>query len=266
MKSKIFAALILSAAMSGTMVVAQDIPATAPTASIQPDTSMGDDFAENRRTCLQQARQTTDPQERQRLIQRCQQDSPSDAKTMSVPEPATPLSAATPQIPDTAGSTGNAPDSMATPMSPDARTDPARTLSPSEMSPEERQELRRLRREQRRLARQQAMQTGAFDGGGSSYDNSFRGGQQRAWPVQGGGYARAESSVVDDDFAAEPTGSSDFGQQSGNERPPRAGNRRGDYVGSANRGQRIRRLEQRMEVIENLLRQVLANQQQLLHR
>lgn len=260
MKSKIFAALILSAAMSGTMVVAQDVPATAPTTSIQPDTSMGDDFAENRRTCLQQARQTADPQERQRLVQRCQQDFPSAARTM--PAPATPPSSSTPQIPDTAGSTGDTLDS--TPISPDTRTDPARTLSSSEISTEERREQRRLRREQRRLARQQSMQTGAFDDGGS-YDNSFRGGQQRAWPAQSGGYARAESSDIDDDFATD-AGSSDFGGQSGSERPARAGNRRGDYVGSANRGQRIRRLEQRMEVIENLLRQVLANQQQLLHR
>ena len=260
MKSQIFAALmILGTAMSGTTVVAQEVPATAPTASTQPDTATGDDFAENRRTCLQQARQTEKPQERQRLVQRCQQDFPDGARTMPAPAPA-------PQIPDSAGSASNAPDSVVLPIVPDTRTDQARTLSPAEMSPEERQEQRRLRREQRRLTRQQAMQTGELDDGGSR-GNSFRGGQQRVWPSQGSdGYAWADSSDIDDDSVGEPAGSSDFGGRGESERPSRAGNRRGDYAGSANRGQRIRRLEQRLEVIENLLRQILANQQQILNR
>lgn len=231
MKSTILAVPILIAAMSGTTALAQDIPATAPTASAQSDPA-DDDFAENRRTCLQQARQTANPQERQRLIQRCQQDFPSGAKTM--PAPATPPSATPPQVPDTAESTGNAPDSMATPMSPDTRTDPARTLSPSEMSPEERREQRRLRREQRRLARQQAMQAGEFDDDGS-YDNSFRGGRQRAWPAQnGGGYAWVDSSDNDDGFTDESV-ESDFGGRSGSETPPGAGNWQSDYAGRASR-------------------------------
>lgn len=256
MKSTILAVPILIAAMSGTTALAQDIPATAPTASAQSDPATDDDFAENRRTCLQQARQTADPQERQRLVQRCQQDFPSDARTM--PAPATPPSATPPQVPHAIDSTGNTPDSVATPTSPDARTDP------SEMSPEARREQRRLRREQRRLARQQAMQAGEFDDG--SYDNSLRGNRQRAWPAQnGGGYAWVDSSDNDDGFADESV-ESDFGGRSGSETPPGAGNWQGDYAGRASRGQRIRRLEQRLEVIEDLLRQILANQRQLLNR
>lgn len=262
MKSKMLSVLVLAAATSGAAVLAQHIPATAPTANAGSGTAAGDDFETNRRACLQQARQTEDPQERQRLVQRCQQDFSDSATAMPAPTPV-------PQIPDAAGSTANAPDSVATPTPPEMRTDPAQTRSSSEMSVEdrrERREQRQLRREQRRLARQQAMQTGELDDTDSN-SVSYRGGRQRAWLAQGGGnYGRAESPGIDDDSADEPAGSSDFGARDGSGRAPRAGNWRGDNAGSAARGQRIQRLERRLEVIEGLLRQVLANQRQLLKR
>ncbi|HRD66216.1 MAG TPA: hypothetical protein PKY50_08680 [Candidatus Competibacter sp.] len=264
MKSTILAVPILIAAMSGTTALAQDIPATTPSASTQSDPAMGDDFAENRQACLQQARQTADPQERQRLIQQCRQDFPRDAKTM--PTPATPPSAPAPQIPDATDSASVVPDSAATPASPDTQTAPSRTLSPSAMSPEERREQRRLQREQRRLARRQAMQTEELDDDAPSA-NLSRGNRPRAWLAQSdNGYARMEPSAIDDDVVEEPARSSDLGEQEGNDGPSRAGNWQGDYAGPANRGQRIRRLEQRLEVIEDLLRQILANQRRLLNR
>ncbi len=212
MKIKILAVLmIIGCTLSGTAVVAQDVPITAPTASAQPGAAaMDDDFAGHRRECRRRARQTDDPQERRRIIRQCRQELLGEATTLPAPMPATP--------------------------------------APGPVEP----------------AGAVPVNTAAFGGG-----------QPRALPVQAGGWENAGATddewrdAPDDtgDFAGQPDDLDDFAWRGGGGgSPPPAAAWRNGNAGSLNRGQRIQRLEQRLDVMEDLLRQILANQQQLLNR
>lgn len=253
MKPKILAVLMAGVALGGPVAVAWDASSLPSSTDSQSDEVVAsDDFAENRRMCLQLAYRADNPEERQRRVQHCQQDVQEGTTAMSTPM--TPAPTPAPRLPNSNDNTDITPNAVAASTPPNTQIDQTRTLPLSRMSPWDREEQRILDgyqagngndpsrisswdreeqswlpREQQQLALRQEAWVDEWDRGeGYDVDDAiFSDGQSSAlpppseeWENSDGGDEWAESPDADGRFAGEPDGAEDFVWRSGIEEWP----------------------------------------------